>query len=89
MTSVHASETAQPVSEGVESAAGQLDDGHQSIMPPASQEEGSSESDHPILDSSWTLSAQEVSPIAAISYLHMASNRHHVKPSRTILGCGS
>lgn len=89
MTSVHVSETAQLMSDGVESAAGQLDDGHQSVVPPVSQEEGSSEGDHPILDSSWTLSAQEVSPIAAIPYLHMASNRHHVKPSRTILGCGS
>lgn len=47
---------------------------------------------HSLLDPGWTLSAQEVSSIGAITYLHMmASNRNQVKPAgtRNILGHSS
>ena len=37
---------------------------------------------HSLLDLGWTLSAQEVSSTGTITYLHMASSRNQVKPSR-------
>lgn len=37
---------------------------------------------HSLLGPGWTLSAQEVSSTGAITYLHMASSRNQVKPSR-------